>query len=145
MTWEPIVDTRTLSCDAERAFASYVEQIGAWWPPAHSADADTLETVIIEPAEDGRVYERHTSGLEYDWGRVTVWVPRVQLAYTSTLAQPGGYASLVTVTFTPAGSGCEMHFEHGGWNDDNAAYRSKFGDWPLILDRFVAVAVAESG
>jgi hypothetical protein len=33
-----------------------------------------------------------------------------------------------------------MRFEHGGWTDANESARSKFGDWPRILDRCVALA-----
>jgi hypothetical protein len=33
-------------------------------------------------------------------------------------------------------------FEHGGWNERNAEYRDKFGDWPTILGGFVALADA---
>ena len=37
-----------------------------------------------------------------------------------------------------------VRFEHRGWTEANAAARSKFGDWPVLLDRFAAVATAES-
>jgi hypothetical protein len=33
-----------------------------------------------------------------------------------------------------------MRFEHGGWTEANAAGRKKFGDWRVMLDRFVAFA-----
>jgi hypothetical protein len=141
-TLEPIVHSFSLSCDAGHAFATYVDRIGEWWLPEYTAGSDTFETVVIQPADDGRVFERHADGKEIDWGRVTLWEPGVRLAYTSTLAQAGEHASLVTVTFAGPGPGCEMLFEHGGWNDDNASYRSKFGDWPILLGRFVDLAQA---
>jgi hypothetical protein len=37
------------------------------------------------------------------------------------------------------GPGCIFRFEHGGWNETNAATREKFGDWPVMLDRFAAL------
>ena len=36
--------------------------------------------------------------------------------------------------------GCTVRFEHGGWNERNSADRRKFGDWPLLLGRFAALA-----
>jgi hypothetical protein len=35
-----------------------------------------------------------------------------------------------------------IRFAHGGWTEANVADRSKFGDWPLLLDRFAALADA---
>jgi hypothetical protein len=29
---------------------------------------------------------------------------------------------------------------HGGWTEASAAVREKFGDWPVLLDRFVELA-----
>lgn len=33
-----------------------------------------------------------------------------------------------------------LRFVHGGWPDANADHRARFGDRPLRLDRFVALA-----
>jgi hypothetical protein len=33
-----------------------------------------------------------------------------------------------------------VRFAHGGWTDANTAPRAKFGDWPLLLGRFAALA-----
>jgi hypothetical protein len=41
--------------------------------------------------------------------------------------------------------GCNFRFEHGGWNDGNAADRDKVSEWPEILDRFVALADSVGG
>jgi hypothetical protein len=42
--------------------------------------------------------------------------------------------------FTPDGERCRVEFEHGGWNEGNGQDRAKFRDWPVILERFAAVA-----
>ena len=39
-----------------------------------------------------------------------------------------------------AGSHCTLRFAHGGWTKANVAGREKFGDWPVMLDRLVALA-----
>jgi len=40
--------------------------------------------------------------------------------------------------------GCVVRFAHGGWTDANVVERKKFGDWPILLDRFAALATATS-
>lgn len=70
---------------------------------------------------------------------MVTWEPGHRLAYTSTLAQPPDRPS----TFTTAGAGTRVEFEHGGWADGLDDVRAKFGDWPLILDRYVALLEAD--
>ena len=139
MTVDPIVHTYDLACGVEDAFDVYTRRIGEWWHPAYSADPDTLEVVRIEPRVDGRVFATHAGGEEFDWGRVTGWEPPRLLAHTFTLAMSAEHPSLVTVEFGARADGCHVRFEHGGWHDGNAGFRSKYGDWPVILDRFVAL------
>ena len=71
---------------------------------------------------------------------MTEWVPARRLVHTFTLAQSPAHPSEVSVEFQPHEGGCRVHFEHGGWTEANASYREKFGDWPIILDRFAALA-----
>jgi hypothetical protein len=129
-----------VACSPADAFDTYVSRIGTWWPPTYTASPDGLETVVIEPGLGGRVYERHLDGTVIEWGEVTAWAPGAEVAYTSTLAQTKDFPSLVTVRFTAAGSGCRVDFEHGGWNDGNASFRDKFGDWAVILRAYAATA-----
>ncbi len=48
----------------------------------------------------------------------------------------------VSVSFAPQPAGCRVDFAHGGWNEGNVADRAKFSEWPVILDRFAALANA---
>jgi hypothetical protein len=136
----PIVHEFSLACDPDQAFDVYVSRIGEWWHPGYTANPDTLTGVVIEPEVGGRVYAAHTDMGEVDWGRVTAWEPGRRVSYTSTLAQEPEHPSEVTVRFTPRDDGCHVRFEHGGWNHGNASYRAKFGDWPVMLDRFADLA-----
>jgi hypothetical protein len=136
----PITYEYDLRCGAEEAFATYTGRIGEWWEARYTANADTFESVTIEPRFGGRVYETHSDGARYDWGEVTVWEPGRRLVHTFTLAQDPAHPSEVSVEFVPAGDGCEVRFAHGGWTDANVADRKKFGDWPVMLDRFAALA-----
>ncbi len=139
---QPIRHQLQLTVSAAVAFDTYAARIGEWWPPAYSAGADTLQTVVIEPRLGGRVYERHAGGQEYDWGRVTEWGPGEALAYSSMMAQNRDHPSEVRVQFVDEAAGCRVDFEHGGWVDGNLADRVTFSEWPLILAGFAAAAEA---
>ena len=72
-----------------------------------------------------------------------------RLVHTFTLAQDPQHPSEVSVEFVPgegqgeAGTGCTVRFAHGGWTEASAATRKKFGDWPVMLDRFAALAESD--
>jgi Activator of Hsp90 ATPase homolog 1-like protein len=138
----PITEEYRLGCDAERAFGTYTGRIGEWWDPRYTANAETLDTVTIEPRVGGRVYATHADMGEHDWGEVTVWEPGRRLVHTFTLAQDPQHPSEVAVQFVPddADAGCTVRLAHGGWTEANADVRQKFGDWRVILDRFAALA-----
>jgi Activator of Hsp90 ATPase homolog 1-like protein len=134
----PITLERSLPCTAEQAFATYVGRISEWWDARYTANPDTLESVTIEPRVGGRVYATHSDIGKHDWGEVTLWEPSNRLGHTFTLAQDPHHPSEVAVEFV-SGGGCTIRFQHGGWTDANAAHRRKFGDWPVMLDRFAAL------
>jgi uncharacterized protein YndB with AHSA1/START domain len=138
-----ITHERSLRCSAEQAFATYAGRIGEWWDPRYTANAETLQAVTIEPRLGGLVYATHRDMGEHDWGEVTVWEPGHRLVHTFTLAQDSQHPSEVAVEFVPGEktpTGCTVRFAHGGWTAANAAARKKFGDWPVMLDRFAALA-----
>ena len=136
----PIVHERSLRCGAESAFATYAGRIGEWWDPRYTANAETFESVVVEPRVGGRVYATHGDIGEHDWGEVTAWEPGARLVHTFTLAQDPAHPSEVAVEFEAADGGCTVRLAHGGWTEANAPARPKFGDWPLLLDRFAALA-----
>ena len=140
MSVEPIRHEYHVRCTPDHAFESYAYGIGRWWPGTYSADAATFNDVHIEPRVGGAVIESHEGGETYRWGEVLVWAPGERLTYTSTLAQTRESPSEITVTFRPDDDGCLVVFEHGGWDEHNEPDRRKFGDWPLILSRFVDMA-----
>jgi uncharacterized protein YndB with AHSA1/START domain len=142
----PITRTYDLRCTAEHAFSTYTGRIAEWWDAHYTANAETLLAVTIEPRVGGRVYATHSDMGEHDWGEVTVWEPGQRLVHTFTLAQDPRHPTEVAVEFVTgkgqgqAGTGCTVRFAHGGWTEANAAVRTKFGDWRVMLDCFVALA-----
>jgi hypothetical protein len=138
----PIVHEYHVDCSPEQAFATYTGRIGEWWDPRYTANAETLETVTIEPRVGGRVFAVHSDTGEDDWGEVTVWEPGRRLVHTFTLAQDPQRPSEVAVEFMAGegGTGSTVRFAHGGWTPANVEVRKKFSDWPVMLDRFAALA-----
>jgi len=129
-----------LRSTAEEAFHAYTRRIGEWWDPGYTANAETLETVVIQPLVGGRVFARHTDLGDDEWGEVTAWEPAHRLSHTFTLAQDPAHPSEVQVEFEPSDDDtCTMRFAHGGWDETNAGDRAKFADWPVILERYVAL------
>jgi hypothetical protein len=145
----PIIVERALRCSAEDAFTTYSGRIAEWWDPRYTASAETLQAVTIEPRLGGRVFATHSDLGEHDWGEVTVWDPSSRLVHTFTLAQDPQQPSEVAVEFVSgdgrdeAAVACTVRLAHGGWTEANLAARQKFGDWPVILDRFAALADAD--
>ena len=137
---DPHVHTVSLSCDAATAFEAFTDRISEWWPAAYTPDPDAFDGVVIEPRVGGRVLIRMSNGAEHQIGEVTAWSPGETYAQTWTLAQDPEAPSSLTVTFADTDDGSEVVLEHGGWHEGNAAYREKFGDWSLILERYEFVA-----
>jgi hypothetical protein len=131
---------RALPLGAAEAFAVYVDRIGEWWDPRYTANADSLVGVTIEQQVGGRAYAMHSDMGRDDWGEILVWEPGLRLVHTFTLAQDPAHPSEISAEFEDRGGGSVLQFAHGGWTVENARDRAKFGEWPLLLDRFAALA-----
>ena len=145
MDLDLIVHEYHVACSPAHAFDVWVTRAGQWWDPVYSSDPTGFEDLVIGPHRGGRVVARYAGGREETWGEVLSWEPGAALAYTSTLAQTPAHPSMISVTFSGDGDTTAMHFEHGGWHEGNASFRQKFGDWPVLLGRFVALAGATGG
>ena len=135
----PIEHTYQLSCPPEDAFTAFTDRTQEWWHPAYAPEG--LERVAIEGAVGGSASMHLAGGAAYLWGTVTTWEPPRHYAQTFTLAQDPAHPSTLDVRFAPrADGGCTMRFAHGGWTAGNLAGRARFTEWPVLLDRFAAVA-----
>lgn len=144
MDTSPIVHEFTVSCSPEHAFEVFTARIGEWWDPAYTGNAETLTTVTIDPRMRGQITERHNDGSEHDWGEVIAWDPPARVAFSFTLAQDRTVPSVVRAMFVPSDEGTHVTFEHGGWNELNAAARGTFTEWPQLLARYADAANAAS-
>ncbi|MDT5292711.1 MAG: hypothetical protein QOF88_7600, partial [Mycobacterium sp.] len=79
---EPLRLSYELSCPTDHAFDVWTTRIAGWWPKGHSTSGDPGASVVLEPREGGRIFERLTDGTEIDWGVITQWDPPRRLGYT---------------------------------------------------------------
>jgi len=141
MDLSPIRFEYHLRCEPGPAFDVYVQQIGRWWHPDYSPDPAGFRGATIEPWVGGRVLLEDATRGAIPWGEVLEVSGASRLVHSSTLGQTREHPSRITVTFEVQDEGGTlMTFEHGGWTQENATDRVKFTEWPLILDRFAALA-----
>jgi uncharacterized protein YndB with AHSA1/START domain len=138
--------TVTVAVPVETAFRIFTEEVGSWWPLAtKSVGQQEAETLVIEPREGGRVYERVRGGEEHDWGVILAWEPPRRLAFTWHPGRGPETGQEVEVRFDAA-SGCEtlVELEHRGWErlvetaeEIPEHYES---GWEEVLRRYVEAA-----
>ena len=68
-----------VTAPAERAFEIFTAGIGRWWPRTHHIGASDLDTLVIEPREGGRWFERGIDGVECEIGKVLISDPPSRL------------------------------------------------------------------
>ena len=112
----PIRKSIRVKAPQQKAFETFVGQMGKWWLKSHSLLKSPQADVVIEPREGGRWYEVGEDGTEQMWGRVLQWdAPnRVVLAWqlTGEWAYDPGFETTVEVNFTPDGDDTLVEFEH---------------------------------
>lgn len=134
----PIEHEYVVGCSPEHAFDVFTRDVGRWWPDAYSPPGKV--DVLIEPRVGGACTMRIADGSAYSWGTVTAWEPGAHFGMDFTLAQDPDHPSRIDVRFEASEEGTRMRFSHGGWTAGNVAGRARFSEWPVILDRFVAMA-----
>jgi uncharacterized protein YndB with AHSA1/START domain len=79
ITPAPVRKSIRVGVPRERAFEVFTARIGHWWPKSHHIGTADLDTIIIEPREGGRWFERAVDGSECEVGKVLVWDPPARL------------------------------------------------------------------
>ncbi|MBA2381979.1 MAG: SRPBCC domain-containing protein [Chloroflexi bacterium] len=147
---EPIRFTFEVACPVDRAFAVWTADIDRWWPADHTVTGTDDVAVILEPRPGGRIFERTMSGVEHEWGEVTVWEPPARFGYLWHLRRDRADATDVDVRFIAVGEGTtRVEIEHRGWEALGACgedWRDRNqGGWATLLPFFVAAATHQVG
>jgi uncharacterized protein YndB with AHSA1/START domain len=140
---EPIRLRFEVACPVEHAFAVWTDRIGQWWPTDHTVSAEPGLTVVLEGRPGGRIFERRMSGLEHDWGEVTVWEPPTRLGYTWHLNRDASDATEVEIRFVATGEELTtVEIEHRGWERlgaEGEPWRDRNrGGWATLLPHYIA-------
>ncbi len=98
-----VTKTMVVEREAAGAFRVWTEEIRRWWPPGHSLSGDPHTQVFMEGQVGGRFFERTSSGVELEWGRVQVWEPPQRLVFTWYLGSTPQLPTRVEVNFIPLG------------------------------------------
>lgn len=140
---EPIRLAFDVPCPVEHAFSVWTTRIGQWWPKDHTVSAEEDLTVVLEGRPGGRIFERRSSGVEHDWGAVTVWEPPTRLGYTWHLDRDRSDATIVEIRFVAHGAtATRVEIEHRGWERlgaDGVPWRDRNrGGWATLLPHYEA-------
>jgi hypothetical protein len=142
MGTEPLRMTFTVDCPAVHAFTVWTARISAWWPADHTVSGDAGLDVVLEPIVGGRIFERTQSGVEHDWGEVTVWEPPRRLGYLWHLRRDRADATEVEITFTERDGATVVAIEHRGWDRLGALgpdwREANKGGWSTLLPHYIA-------
>ena len=142
---EPIRLAFEVDCPVEHAFEVWTARIAQWWPSDHTVSGEANLVVVLEGRPGGRIFERRATGVEHDWGEVTIWEPPRRLAYTWHLNRDRSDATDVEISFVASGDAATLvEIEHRGWERlgaGGADWRDRnHGGWATLLPHYVTAA-----
>ena len=125
----------------ERAFAAFVEEIGAWWRPSPLFETTprpgrlSFEAPGKEMGEGGRLIETRAGGKVFEIGQIMVWEPPRRLVFSWRQANfPLDLHTEVEVGFEAVGEETRVSVEHRGFDQvPPGAARHGFPDQLLLL------------
>jgi uncharacterized protein YndB with AHSA1/START domain len=119
-----------------RAFATFVEEIGAWWRPSPLFQTTPRPgRLSFEPGQHGRLIETRDGGKVFEIGRIRVWEPPHRLVFSWRQASfPIDLHTEVEVGFEAMGEETRVSVEHRGFDQiPQGAARHGFPDEVLLL------------
>lgn len=128
----------------ERAFELFTDGIATWWPArSHSLYKEEVETVVFEPEEGGRVYERTRDGREGLWAHVRAYEPPSRLVLEWKV-NPKDPPTEIEIRFTAEGEGTRVELVHSGWEAYGPPAEDSRNDydkgWGVVLGKFADAA-----
>lgn len=140
---EPLRMSFQVGCPVAHAFDVWTNKISRWWPADHSVSGEDRLLVVLEGRPGGRIFERTSSGAEFEWGEVTVWEPPTRLAYLWHLRQDRADATEVEITFVDQGdSTTRVEIEHRGWERlgarGQALRDANLAGWNTLVPHYLA-------
>lgn len=148
----PIRRQLRVKASRQKAFDTFVGNMGGWWMKSHSLHPAGQKDVIVEPRAGGRWYEVGNDGTEMEWGRVLDWdaPARVMLAWqlNAEWTYDPDFETVIEVRFTADGDHIIVDFEHRDldrFGDKAEKVRGDYdtgmdGGWGQLLAGYQALA-----
>ena len=140
---DPIRKTIEVPCNREKAFNVFVNEVNNWWPldknTVSAMGGEVAKRVVIEPNQDGKVYEIGHDDTEHHWGTFKTYDPHDSISMDFHMGLPPESASLVEVWFTALGDDrTRVELTQSNWEgfgDMAETMRSGYGSsWGLIFE-----------
>ena len=140
----------------DRAFRVFTQNFDRIKPREHNMLGVDIAESVFEPREGGRVYDRGVDGSECQWARVIAYEPPERIVFTWDInpywqiETDHDKASEVEVRFIAESTErTRVELEHrnldrhgDSWEGMREGVRGDAG-WPLYLQRFAGVALAD--
>jgi uncharacterized protein YndB with AHSA1/START domain len=149
LTVPPVVREITVAAPIDTCFATFVDDMGSWWPPEHHIGIEEVVEMRVEPEVGGRCYDVGADGSECHWGTVLMIERPTRLVFAWhvqgdwTIDVDPDRQSQVDVAFTAIGpERTAVRLEHRGLDrhgDGAAGIREGVdspGGWTATLARF---------
>jgi uncharacterized protein YndB with AHSA1/START domain len=139
---DPVRKTLSVACAPQRAFEVFTNEIGTWWPThSHSIGGEKIVEVVFEDHVGGRVFERHSDGVEGEWGRVLEWDPPHRFVMSWYPNHDASEATELEVRFAGEGDRTRVELEHRGWEArgaEGAEARANYDSgWDVVAGYYV--------
>ena len=140
---KPIVKTTQVPLSPPEAFDMFMADLDLWWPKdRHAAHPDAR--LEVTPRKPGEIVEVLPDGTRNLWGRIIGWEPGAYMAFTWHPDAPEEDATVVAVSFKPAGDGTQVDLTHGGFEvlgeTADAVSTSYLLGWDLVLGSYCFAA-----
>lgn len=128
----------TLACSRPHAFKVFTQMIDLWWPQGHRRTQ--CATLILQPIQGGRLFERAPDGSEWTLGEIITYEPPSKLAFHWFPGAPNA-PTHVEVAFSELEDGAAISVTHSAitpqaitiWPDKVALFER---GWDTILPAF---------
>lgn len=141
--------TVEINAAVDKAFSTFVDDFGEWWPSAYTWGQDVLKTIQIEPIAHGRCFEKGPFGFHIDWGRVVSVDRPMFIAFTWQISmkrepvpdpEKAGIVEVAFQTIDPVKTVVSLTHKHfSKYSNDFDKYLDAMNSpqgWPWIIEQF---------
>lgn len=112
-----VIVSLRVKASPQEAFDVFTQEIGAWWRPNGLFQLTPRGDGVLRFENAARLVTTLPNGAEFEIGRVSIWAPGEQLAFSWRHASfAPDQQTHVTVRFEPVGEQTRVTVEHRGWD-----------------------------